>query len=136
MSKIKQEMEARCEVAMMTGDVVLTKDNGTLETMVEYCMTVMSPNEVDNEQLGKLYQLCKEYKTIGFCCSRLQGMPCITVLLQDEELGYNPVPDNMSDNVGDNYQLCYVFNLEVPMFSEYGDCFFEKRPSGTIHRVS
>ena len=140
MSKVKQQMEAICEVPMMNGTVVIPTPvekggyDNCLETMINYCLAVMSDDQTQFED--KVHELCKELQPIGFCCNTVQGMPCITVLLTDTEYGYNPVPDNMSDNVGDNYQFCYVINTKIPDFSEYGDCFFEKRADGNIYRVS
>lgn len=131
----EERVKAVSEVAMMTGAVVLPDETFCLYDAVEYCMKVLNP-KLKPEDVG-LYEKFIEDGVFGFCCNTLFGnMKCITLLLDDDEYDYNPVPDNMSDNVADNYQFCFVINTTYPDCCEYGDCFFEKRKDGSIHRVS
>ena len=142
MGKVKQEMEALCEVAMMKGHVVIPRivENGgydyCLETMVMYCLNVLSDYDVEEKFGDRVHELCNNEQASGFCCNKVMDMSCITILLLDTETLYNPVPNNLSKDVSKNYQSCYVLNATVPEFSEYGDCFFEKRADGCIYRVS
>lgn len=120
--------------ALTTGEVILHDGTFCLYDAVEFCMKVLNP-KLKPEDVG-LHEKFKECGAFGFCCNTLFGnMKCITLLLDDDD-GYNPVPDNMSDNVADNYQFCFVINTTYPDCNEYGDCFFEKRKDGSIHRVS
>lgn len=127
----EERVKAVSEVAMMTGAVVLPDETFCLYDAVEYCMKVLNP-KLKPEDVG-LHEKFRECGAFGFCCNTLLGhMKCITLLLNDDEYGYNPVPDNIADN----YQFCFVINTTHPDCSEYGDCFFEKREDGSIHRVS
>ncbi len=121
--------------ALTTGEVIFYDGTYCLYDAVEYCMKVLNP-KLKPEDVG-LHEKFRECGAFGFCCNTLLGhMKCITLLLEDDEYDYHPVPDNMSDNVADNYQFCFVINTTCPDCNEYGDCFFEKREDGSIHRVS
>ena len=139
MSKIKREMETRCELALM-GKVVPVNSNDEVQAMTEYIYSAMGydPDKLVNilENAINKYQT-NEVKYL--VCNTVMDMKCITYLLastsDDEEESY-PAPFETDYGTGYPCALCYVFNTESDWCSEFGDCFFEKRADGFYHRAS
>ena len=139
MSKVKQEMETRCELALM-GKVVPVNSNDEVQAMTEYIYSAMGydPDKLVNilENAINRYQT-NEVKYL--VCNTVMGMKCITYLLastsDDEEESY-PAPFETDYGTGYPCAFCYVFNTESDWCSEFGDCFFEKRADGFYHRAS
>lgn len=139
MSKVKQEMETRCELALM-GKVVPVNSNDEVQAMTQYILSAMGKN-TDNLVDILENAICKyqENKVKYIVCNTVEDMKCITYLLEsgrnDPEETY-PAP--FEEDYGSGYPcaFCYVFNTESDWCSEFGDCFFEKKPDGFYHRVS
>ena len=139
MSKIKNEMATRCELAMM-GKVVPINDNSEVQSMTEYIVTAIK-GKADLVDIVK-ESICRyhENKVKYLVCNTVMGMPCITYLLdsgvdKDHE-DYYPAPFEEDYGTGMPCAFCYVFNLESDWCSEFGDCFFEKKADGYYHRAS
>ena len=138
--KIKREMATRCELAMM-GKVVPVNDNSEVQVMTEYIISVLQGNGEDCvDVLENAINVYHENKVKYLVVNRLMDMPCITYLLdsgvdKDHE-DYYPAPFEEDYGTGYPVSFCYVFNLECDWCSEFGDCFFEKRPDGYYHRAS
>ena len=139
MSKVKQEMETRCELALM-GKVVPVNSNDEVQALTEYIYSAMGydPDKLVNilENAINRYQT-NEVKYL--VCNTVMDMKCITYLLastsDDEEESY-PAPFETDYGTGYPCACCYVFNTESDWCSEFGDCFFEKRADGFYHRAS
>ena len=139
MSKVKSEMATRCELALM-GKVVPVNSNSEVQAMTEYLFSAMGN---DPNKLVDILEnaICKYQKNDVkyLVCNTVMGMKCITYLLastsDDEEEKY-PAP--FEEDYGSGYPcaFCYVFNTESDWYSEFGDCFFEKKSDGYYHRVS
>ena len=139
MSKIKQEMETRCELAMM-GKVVPVNSNNEVQAMTEYIYRAMGK---ENELVDILENAINKYhqnEVKYLVCNTVMDMPCITYLLDsgvdEEDENYYPAPFVEDYGTGTPCAFCYVFNLESDWCSEFGDCFFKKRADGFYHRVS
>lgn len=141
--KIKSEMATRCELALM-GKVVPVNSNDEVQMMTEYMMSAMDFECVDSKEFNlNVIDRINKYmsNTVKYLvCNTIQGMSCITYLLdsgvdKDNE-DYYPAP--FEEDYGSGYPcaFCYVLNLDYADFSEFGDCFFEKRADGHYHRVS
>ena len=139
MSKVKQEMMTRCELALM-GKVVPVHSNDEVQAMTEYIYSAMGydPDKLVNilENAINRYQT-NEVKYL--VCNTVMDMKCITYLLastsDNEEESY-PAPFETDYGTGYPCAFCYVFNTESDWCSEFGDCFFEKRADGFYHRAS
>lgn len=140
--KIKSEMATRCELAMM-GKVVPVNDNSEVQVMTEYIATVIRGEEYSNKLVDILKNAINRFhdnKVKYLVVNTVMDMPCITYLLdsgvdKDHE-DYYPAPFEEDYGTGYPVSFCYVFNLECDWCSEFGDCFFEKRPDGYYHRAS
>ena len=138
MSKMKQEMETRCELALM-GKVVPVNSNDEVQPMMEYILTVVDDVRDCSDFLENVINHYCENEVKYIVCNRIENSVCITFLLEytgdDEEESY-PAP--LEESYGTGYQcaFCYVFNTKFEYCSEFGDCFFEKRADGYYHRVS
>lgn len=134
MSKIKNEMATRCELAMM-GIAVPVNSNDEVQAMTEYIMTSIGK---DIENLVDIVEnaICKyhENKVKYIITYRVYGMPCIAYLLDsgvdEEDENYYPAPFEEDYGTGCPCAFCYVFNLESDWCSEFGDVFFQKTPQG------
>ena len=139
MSKVKQEMMTRCELALM-GKVVPVNSNDEVQAMTEYIYSAMGydPNKLVDilENAINKYQT-NEVKYLVY--NTVMDMKCITYLLastsDDEEESY-PAPFETDYGTGYPCAFCYVFNTESDWCSEFGDCFFEKKSDGFYHRAS
>ena len=139
MSKVKQEMETRCELALM-GKVVPVNNNDEVQAMTEYLLSAMGHKEqLIDDFVGKSINHYGQNNVKYLVCNTVEDMKCITYLLEcasdDEEEQY-PAP--LEEDYGSGYPcaFCYVFNTENDWFSEFGDCFFDKKADGYYHRVS
>lgn len=142
MSKIKNEMATRCELAMM-GRVVPVNSNDEVQTLTEYITTVIKGEEYTDNLVDILENaICKYHqnKVKYIVCNTVMGMPCITYLLDsgvdkdDEE--YYPAPFEEDYGTGCPCAFSYVFNLDCDWCSEFGDVFFRKDRDGFYHRAS
>lgn len=140
MSKIKNEMATRCELALM-GKVVEVRDNSEVVPMTEYMMSAMGIENPLNPNFLK-DSICKYNNNLVkyLVCNTVMGMKCITYLLasdkpkNDEE--YYPAPFEEDYGTGYPCAFSYVFNLDCDWCSEFGDVFFKKSIDGFYHRVS
>lgn len=140
MSRIKDEMATRCELALM-GKVVPVNSNSEVQEMTQYMMNAMGIKEPLNPDFLK-DSICKyhENKVKYLVCNMVMGMKCITYLLasdkpkNDEE--YFPAPFEEDYGTGYPCAFSYVFNLDCDWCSEFGDVFFKKRSDGFYHRAS
>ena len=135
MSKIKNEMATRCELALMGKVVPCT--NEEVQAMTQYIFSAIGkdPNKLVDlvECTIKKYNKKNEVKYI--VCNTLHGMQCITYLIDTNEKG-EPKPFETDYGSGYPASFCFVFNTESDWCSEFGDCFFEKKSDGYYHRVS
>ena len=142
MSKVKNEMATRCELAMM-GKVIPVNDNSEVQAMTEYIATVLKGEQYASKLVDILKNAICKYqnnKVKYLVVNTVMDMPCITYLLdsgvdKDHE-DYYPAPFEEDYGTGYPCAFCYVFNLENDWCSEFGDCFFEKREDGYYHRAS
>ena len=139
MGKVKQEAENRCELALM-GKVVPVNSNEEVDSMTGYLLSAMGHEDLITEDFMKnTINHYGENNVKYLVCNTVEGMKCITYLLEsasdDEEEKY-PAP--FEEDYGSGYPcaFCYVFNTEMDYYSEFGDCFFEKKEDGYYHRVS
>lgn len=138
MSKIKDKMETRCELALM--GKVQECSSEEVQFFFNYIKSAVgyenSYNDLDvvKERI-KQYTETNEVKYIT--TYRLYDMPCICFLLEstsdDEEEKY-PAPFEESYGTPFKCAFCYVFNLaDDDMCSEFGDVFFTKKSDGFYH---
>ena len=136
MSKIKDEMATRCELAMM-GKVVEVQNNGEAQMMTDYILKAMGKEFKDLDIVAD--RICKysENNEVKYLvCNTLLGhMKCITYLIDTNEEG-EPKPFETDWGTGSPCSFCYVFNTDADDCSEFGDCFFQKKSDGFYHRVS
>lgn len=139
MSKIKNEMATRCELALMGKVVPCTNDE--VQAMTEYILSAIgkNPDHLVNilENAIQRYQK-NEVKYI--VTNTVMGMKCITYLLdsgvEKDHEEYYPAPFETDYGTGYPCAFCYVFNTESDWCSEFGDAFFQKQLDGYYHRVS
>lgn len=139
MSKIKNEMATRCELALMGKVVPCTNDE--VQAMTEYIFSAIgkNPDHLVNilENAIQRYQK-NEVKYI--VTNTVMGMKCITYLLdsgvEKDHEEYYPAPFETDYGTGYPCAFCYVFNTESDWCSEFGDAFFQKQLDGYYHRVS
>ena len=139
MSKVKQEMETRCELALM-GKVVPVNNNDEVQAMTEYILSAMGHEEPLIEDFVKTTINHYGQNNVKYLvCNTVEDMKCITYLLKcasDDKEEMYPAPFEEDYGSGHPCAFCYVFNTDVNWCSEFGDCFFEKREDGFYHRVS
>ena len=139
MSKVKQEMETRCELALM-GKVVPVNNNDEVQAMTEYILSAMGHEEPLIEDFVKTTINHYGQNNVKYLvCNTVEDMKCITYLLEcasDDKEEMYPAPFEEDYGSGHPCAFCYVFNTDVNWCSEFGDCFFEKREDGFYHRVS
>lgn len=138
MSKIKSEMASRCELALMGKVVPCVNDE--VQQMTSYIYEALGRNLRDENVLdNQIRKYSKENLVKYLVCNTVEGMRCITYLLETEtedEEEYFPAPFDEDYGSGYPCAFCYVLNVDFDEFSEFGDCFFEKRSDGYYHRVS
>ena len=139
MSKVKQEAETRCELALM-GKVVKVNSNDEVQFMTEYIMNVLDV-EYDFSDIDMIKEHIDKYesgnKVEYLVVNTVMDMKCITFLLSNDDPEQG-IPYPFEEDYGSGYPsaFCYVFNTDFTDFSEFGDCFFEKQSDGFYHRVS
>ena len=128
-TKLTADAKARCEVALM-GIVANCNGNEEAQGMLEYIAQVIGYDYSNLDLTEKLSQYGNTARYV--VTNTLNGMPCVTFLLENEEC-----PKPFEEDYGSGYPcaFCYVVNLACDTCSEFGDCFFEKRGNG-YHRVS
>lgn len=134
--RTKDTLEAKAEVALM-GRVVSVSKYDEVAYIIDYINKVLvaqgsisKPEATGEEVVKRLIDY--DNKVRGLVVNTLLGyMPCITILLEDEEYDEQP-PLDTDDGI-----FCYCFNaLDDYMCSEFGCCFFEKLKDGSYHRIS
>lgn len=127
----------RAEYTMMTGRVVSVQSNEEAEEMVRYIERCVNGDDA----FTIVETVCKynPNTVTGLCVQTVQDMPCVTLVLQSAyPTGHeNWYPEPFEEDYGCGYPcaFCYVYNLEVPYFSEFEDCFFEETSTG-YRRIS
>lgn len=89
-------------------------------TTVQECAESLDNSEI-GEIIEKALRHCKGKRVSHYTEGLIQGMPMITLIIRGEKA---------SNRLSTGYHLCYAHNLEVPDFSELGDCFIEKTDIG------
>jgi hypothetical protein len=132
MSRIKDEMATRCELALM-GIVVEVRDNSEVIPMTEYMLSAMGVDAKFNQNfIEDVITRWNPKQTVKYLvCNVVGGMKMITYLLSsgyllptDEE--YYPEPFETDYGTGNPCSFCYVFNVDDDWCSEFGDVFFRK----------
>lgn len=137
MSKIKNEVATRCELALMGKVVPCTTDE--VQVMTEYILSAMGRENLEVDIVGERIQSYSKNEVKYIVTNRVMGMNTICYLLEngedDEEYDY---PKPFEEDYGSGYPcaFCYVLNVDYIDFSEFGDCFFEKKADGYYHRAS
>lgn len=134
--KNKDTLEAKAEVAL-TGRVVSVSKYDEVAYMIDYINkvlvaqnTITEPEATGEEVVGRITEYNNKVRGL-VVCTLLGYMPCITILLEDEEYDEQP-PLETEDGI-----FCYCFNaMDDYMCSEFGCCFFEKLKDGSYHRIS
>ena len=145
MSKIKNEMATRCELAMMGKTV--SCENGEVQAMTEYILKAMgmfdqdSPQDVLKELINKYSDIGHENSVKYIVVNTIMGMRCISYLLESNDEDpegdyYYPAPFKETYGSGYPCAFCYVYNVDCDWCSEFGDVFFSKHSDGFYHRVS
>ena len=136
MSKIKDEAETRCELALM-GKCVPINSNEEVDFMTQYILSAMghaddyTDLDIVKERICR-YSNKNEVKYM-VCNTILDGMKCITYLVDTHEKG-EPAPFETDYGTGFPCAFSYVFNTDADDCSEFGDCFFKKMSDGFYHR--
>ena len=133
--KNKDTLEAKSEVALM-GRVVSVSKYDEVAYMIDYINTVLvnskvisKPEATGEEVVSRLAEYDNKVRGL-VVCTLLGYMPCITILLEDDEYEEQP-PLETEDGI-----FCYCFNaMDDYMCSEFGCCFFEKLRDGSYHRI-
>lgn len=137
MSKIKNELATRCELAMMGKVIPCNIDEA--QAMTDYILTTMKASYPETELevdilKDHLHQYSDNSKVKYITTNKMSIMSdeffCITYLIDDEE---EPFPEDLATQDG---VLCYVYNLTAPELSEFGYCFFEKKNDTYYHRIA
>lgn len=147
MSKIKNEMATRCELALM-GKVVEVTDNSEVQAMTDYILSALgmldadSPQDIFNDEINQYSRSAGLENNVKYLVvNKIGGMRCITYLLENSDKDpegdyYYPAPFEEDYGSGFPSSHCYVYNVDCDWFSEFGDCFFIKHTDGFYHRVS
>lgn len=136
MSKIKDEAETRCELALM-GKVVEVRSNDELDFMTRYILNATG-HENDFQDLDivkdRICRYCEKNEVKYLVCNTIMGsMKCITYLVDTNE-EEEPKPFETDYGTGYPCAFSYVFNMDADDCSEFGDCFFHKMSDGFYHR--
>lgn len=146
LSMPKSHLNARCEFALMRGYVVSVKPQD-LSYVLGYISSAILCDDTYKEVAQNILDEIKKYHKVEdvkfYCISTVHGMPQIALLVDDEDSEI-PLPEDACDLVnipeckigGSAYWFSYVYNFAEPLFSEWGDTFYEDACSGFIHRVS
>lgn len=139
MSKIKNELATRAELALM-GKFVPINSNDEVQAITDYILTVLDRGDtfpdldIIKDRICK-YSADNEVKYLGVN-TILDGMRCISYVI-DTHMEEEPKPFEEDYGTGSPCAFCYCFNVDADdMCSEFGDCFFTKKSDGFYHRVS
>lgn len=137
MSKIKNEMATRCELALM-GKVVECS-NEEAQAMTEYILSALGNARYYKDLdivSDRICEYSEDNEVKYIVCNTILGhMKCITYLIDTNEED-EPKPFEEDYGSGCPASFCYVFNTDADDCSEFGDCFFQKKEDGFYHRVS
>lgn len=146
MSMMEQYASGLAELALMGKFVnVDEKDNEDLvEYITDYIYRTFSCNDTgDCDRCKKIGDIYDEHihkygdtnQVTHIGVNVVEGMRTITFCLDTSD-GETPKP--FEEDYGSGYPcaFCYVLNYDAVEFSEFGDCFFEKRDDNYYHRVS
>ena len=125
--------ETKCELAM-TGRVVEVENEKECREMTEYIIKALKKTLPETDIMEEVSKYSKNHVRY-LVCNTVAGMPTITYLLDSEDEDI-PKPFKEDYGTGTPCAFSYVLNLEVPHFSEFGDCFFLKETDGFYHRVA
>lgn len=124
------EMQARLEMSLMFGSVVRISERDVINVM-NYLSSALGYTEIGSRangaEIAKFLRERTEAKPVAVSCSTICGMPCATIILQDEgeEL-----------DIASAYGVfSYVYNFAAPECSEFGYSFFERMGNG-YHRIA
>ena len=138
MSKIKDEIATRCELALM-GKTVPVNNNDEVQEMTNYILGVLEKSEQYKDLDIVKNRICRysEKNEVKYlvCNTLMDTMKCITYLIDTHEEG-EPAPFEEDYGTGYPCAFSYVFNTDADDCSEFGDCFFKKYADGFYHRVS
>lgn len=139
MSKIKEEMATRCELALM-GKAVEVNGNNELQAMTDYILGALDKSEqYKNLDIVKdrICRYSKKNKVTHLVVntSKICGFRHITYCIDTQEED-EPKPFEEDYGSGCPCAFSYVFNVDADDCSEFGDCFFKKLSDGFYHRVS
>lgn len=139
MSKIKDEMATRCELALM-GKVVEVNGNSELQAMTDYILGALDKSEQYKDLdivKDRICRYSKHNRVTHLVCNTILGgqFRCITYCIDTQEED-EPKPFEEDYGSGCPCAFSYVFNVDADDCSEFGDCFFKKHADGFYHRVS
>lgn len=134
-AKINSEVATRCELALM-GKVVQC-NNVEVNEMTKYILSAVGKAD-QYKDLDILKDRIHRYGNTNaveyIVCNTVMDMIQIAYLI-NTNVEDEPKPFETDYGIGTPCSFCYVFNVSVDDFSEYGDCFFKKRNDGFYHRV-
>ena len=146
MSKIKAELENKCELALM-GKVISVENNDEVRFVTEYLLQALGfddnfyfnnfPENPDWDIIDDC--ICKyspNNRVTHIVVNIIMGQfRCITYCIDTQE---KDEPKPFEEDYGSGYpaSFTYVLNLDAVELSEFGDCFFQKMNDGYYHKVS
>ena len=119
-------MCAKLELALMGR--VIKIDEEVLADALDYIASAAGHTEISGAEIANRF--C-DTKPVAISCSRVEGMPCVNIILVDEG---ETLDLDSAEGV-----FCYVYNFAEPCLSEFGYSFFEKVGSdenGYYHRYA
>lgn len=139
MSKIKDEIATRCELALM-GKTVPVNNNDEVQEMTNYILGVLEKSEYYKDLDIVKNRICRyseknKVTHLVVNTSKICGYRHITYCIDTQE---EDEPKPFEEDYGSGYPCAfsYVFNVDADDCSEFGDCFFKKYADGFYHRVS
>ena len=117
------DLNAKCELALMTGQCVSVRDVDNVRYCFEYIAKVVGSTTTTADEFWEMMtQYLDKDKTypVGFCMNKVFGMTCMTIILHDK----GEVNHSLDHEDG---QFCYVYNFDAPDCSELGYSYFERR---------
>lgn len=132
-----KELKERAELALMGVATAIT--TAEVQEVFDYMLNVLGVTQKE-DILNEHIQRYNNNQVSYVCTSRSCGMRQITFLLSSSENASEedkyPEPFAEDYGTGNPAAFCYVYNVDVPYFSEFGDCFFADMGKGMYHRVS
>ena len=130
MSKVKNELAARAEVAMM-GFTVPVRSDEEVQFLTQYIIGAVKSDThplYNIDPMERVRQYTKTNEVTHITTKRVYGMQCIVYCIKndDPEEGIAP-PFSTDYGTGYPAAFTYVLNLDSDdMCSEFGDSFFVK----------